>query len=128
MHIDVPMPLDYADDALAGELELLEPFGTGNPKPLFAQKDLCFLAGYKMGANKNFARFRVSTPEGTIQQLVYFGDLEKFGNFLTEKYGQGSESALYAQKGSFKVSVTYQLSLNTYRGNVQLQFIMQNYC
>lgn len=49
VHIDVPMPLAYADDALARELERLEPFGVGNPRPLFAQKELVFQAGFKMG-------------------------------------------------------------------------------
>ena len=128
VHIDVPMPLGYADEKLADELELLEPFGVGNPKPLFAQKDLCFLSGFKMGANKNFARFRVRTPEGDVQQMVFFGDLEKFGMFLKEKYGEDSEEALYAGRGEFKVSVVYQLSLNTFRGKTELQFVMQNYC
>lgn len=128
VHIDVPMPLGYADEKLANELELLEPFGVGNPKPLFAQKELCFLSGFKMGVNKNFARYRVRTPEGDVKQLVYFGDLEKFGAFLRDKYGEESEEALYAGRGEFSVSVVYQLSLNTYRGKTELQFLMQNYC
>jgi len=128
VHIDVPMPLSYAEDALARELSLLEPFGVGNPKPLFAQKDIRFQAGYKMGANGNFARFRVYAPEGMPIEMVYFGDLERFGAFLEEKYGAGSEAALYAGKGDFLVSVTYQLGLNTFRGNTKMQFIMQNYC
>ena len=128
VHIDVPMPLAYADEKLAGELSLLEPFGVGNPKPLFAQKDLCFLAGFKMGATKNFARFKVRTPEGQEMQLVYFGSPEQFGRFLQEKYGAGSEERLYDGQGDFTLSVTYQLGLNTYRGRTELQFIMQNYC
>lgn len=128
VHIDVPMPLVYANEKLAGELELLEPFGVGNPKPLFAQKDLIFRSGYKMGANKTCARFRVNTPEGEDRQLVFFGDLEKFGLFLNEKYGAGSEEALYAGRGSFPVSVVYQLGLNTYKGKTELQYVMQYYC
>lgn len=128
VHIDVPMPLSYASEELAAQLELLEPFGVGNPKPLFAQKELCFKAGYKMGANKSFARYRVSTPEGKQEQVVFFGDLEKFGSFLGEKFGEGSEDTLYAGRGDFTVSVTYQLARNTFRGKTELQFIMQNYC
>ncbi len=128
VHIDVPMPLVYADEKLAGELELLEPFGVGNPKPLFAQKELIFRAGYKMGANKTCARFRADTPEGADRQLVFFGDLEKFGEFLEQKYGAGSQDALYAGRGSFAVSVVYQLGLNTYRGKTELQYVMQHYC
>lgn len=127
IHIDVPMPLDYADERIADEMELLEPFGVGNPKPLFAQKDLIFLAGYKMGANKAYARYRVRTPAGAERQLVFFGDLEKFGAFLEGKYGSGSEAALYAGRGSFAVSVAYQLGKNTYRGNTEVQYVMQHY-
>lgn len=128
VHIDVPMPISYADETLARELSLLEPFGVGNPKPLFAQKELVFTAGYRMGANGSFARFRVRTPQGEPAQLVFFGDLERFGAFLTEKYGAESEAALYAGKGNFWVSVTYQLGLNTYRGKTEVQLVMQNYC
>jgi single-stranded-DNA-specific exonuclease len=128
VHIDVAMPMGYADDALAGEFALLEPFGTGNPRPLFAQKGLVFQAGFKMGANKTYARFRVKTPEGTTQTVVFFGDLEKLGAFLDEKYGVGSEEVLYAGKGNFPLSVVYQVSQNTYKGKTEVQFVMQNYC
>ncbi len=128
VHIDVPMPLVYADEELAGELELLEPFGVGNPKPLFAQKELVFQAGVRMGANKSCARFKVKTPEGAIKQLVYFGDLERFDLFLDEKYGRGSAGQLYAGRAELAVSVVYQLGKNTYRGRTQLQYVMQYYC
>lgn len=128
IHIDVPMPLSYADEKLAGELDLLEPFGVGNPKPLFAQKNLVFLSGHRMGANKSFARYRVRTPEGTEESLVFFGDLEHFDSFLDEKYGVGSAEILYAGCANLTVSVVYQLGMNTYRGRTEKQFIMQNYC
>lgn len=128
VHIDVPMPLIYADESLARELECLEPFGVGNPKPLFAQKGLCFLSGMKMGANKSFARFTVRTPEGERRQLVFFGDLDKFGQFIREKYGEDSEERLYKGRGEFSVSVVYQLGINSYRGRTELQYIMQYYC
>lgn len=128
VHIDVPMPLVYADEELAGELELLEPFGVGNPKPLFAQKDLIFQAGVRMGANKNCARFKVKTPEGAIKQLVYFGDLERFELFLEEKYGVGSAAQLYGGLGTFQMSVVYRLGKNTYRGKTELQLVLQHYC
>lgn len=127
VHIDVPMPMDYADERLVDELALLEPFGVGNPKPLFAQKDLVFQSGYKMGANKTSARYRVQTPEGAVKQLILFGGLEKFGSFLDEKFGPGSDAALYDGRGDFRVSVVYQLGKNTYRGRSEMQYVMQHY-
>ena len=128
VHIDVPMPLDYAGEEIADEMELLEPFGVGNPKPLFAQKDLTFLSGYRMGANGNFARYRVRTPEGSVKQLVFFGELKQFDLFLDEKYGPGSAAALYGGGARLQVSVVYQLGKNTYRGRTEVQYVMQHYC
>lgn len=127
VHIDVPMPLTYADEALADQMELLEPFGVANPKPLFAQKNLIFRGGQRMGANRNFARYRVQTPEGAEKSIVFFGDLERFGAFLDEKYGAGSQEALYRNAGNFAVSVAYQLGKNTYRGRTEVQYVMQHY-
>ena len=128
VHIDVPLPLDYDGEQIAEELELLEPFGVGNPKPLFAQKDLIFLGGFLMGANKSCARYRVRTPEGNVRQLVYFGDLEKFHTFLEEKYGPGSGEALYRGNVQYQISVVYQLGKNTFRGKTEIQYVMQYFC
>lgn len=128
VHIDVPMPMEYATETLAEQLELLEPYGVGNSKPLFAQKEITLISGFKMGANKSFAKFRGRTAEGKLVQMVYFGDLDRLGSFLNEKYGMGSEAALYEGVGEFPISVVYQLGLNTYRGKTELQFVVQNYC
>ena len=56
VHIDVPMPISYASMELAKELEKLEPYGTGNPKPLFAQKGVYLIRGRRIGAKQNFAQ------------------------------------------------------------------------
>lgn len=128
IHIDVPMPMSYADKALVKDLEQLEPFGVGNPKPLFAQKELHFIRGWKMGVKKNCARYRVRTPDGYEGELVFFGNLDQFAAFLEEKYGVGSSERLYTSWCDYPVSVTYQLGINSYRGQESLQFVMQNYC
>ncbi len=54
--------------------------------------------------------------------MVFFGDLEKLGAFLDEKYGAGSEEALYAGKGNFLLSVVYQVGQNTYKGRTEVQY------
>lgn len=128
VHIDVPMPLSYASQQLAEELSCLEPFGVGNPKPLFAQKGLRFIAGSKMGAAGNCARFRVRTPEGTTEQLVLFRNLEEFELLLVEKYGPDSVKKLYEGKGDYEMSVVYQLGMNNYRGRQEKQLIIQHFC
>lgn len=127
VHIDIPMPLAYADRKLAEELELLEPFGTANSKPLFACKDIVFKEGVKMGAKGSCARYRV-LQDNKSYSLVYFGGLDKFHDFLKEKFGQNAVGDLYAGKGSFPVSVSYQLGLHTYMGRTEVQLTMQNFC
>lgn len=127
VHIDVPLPLAYADKKLAEELQILEPFGTANPKPLFACKEVHFLAGKKMGAKENFARYRVE-HEGKGYEVVYFGGLEKFHAFLTEKFGEGAEEALYKGGCDYCLSITYQLGINSYRGRSEVQLLMQHFC
>ncbi len=128
IHIDVPMPVDYATEQLAGQLEILEPFGVGNPKPLFAQKDLCFLTATRMGTSGKCARFGVLTPGNRRVQMVIFRNLDKFEALLVEKYGPDSVDRLYAGQGDYRLSVVYQLGLNTYRGITEKQLIIQNFC
>jgi single-stranded-DNA-specific exonuclease len=125
--IDMQMPLSYATMELAEELERLEPFGTGNPKPLFVQKDVHFRKGFRIGAKQTFARFRVESSEGTEQELLYFGDLEQFLRYLTEKFGDDADQKIFQGNVDYAISVTYQISINRYKGRDSLQFVMQNY-
>ncbi len=126
VHIDVPMPIDYASMELARELQKLEPYGTGNPRPLFAQKGLRLISGRRMGAKQNFARFTVET-EGRFRELLFFGDLEKFCACLEEKHGAGSARRLFSGEGSYEMGITYQLGINRYRGREELQLTIQNF-
>lgn len=128
VHIDMPLPLEYVTEELVDQLELLEPFGVGNPKPLFAQKDLIFERESRMGVKKSFAKFQVRTPNGIVRQFVYFGNPEAFELFLNEKYGPDSTQRLLEGRGSFPMSVVYQLGKNFFRGNTEIQYIMQYYC
>lgn len=127
VHIDVPMPVTYATETLVRQLEILEPYGTGNPRPLFAQKDLRFVSAVRMGGSGKCARFTVITPEKRKEQMVLFRNLDGFEALLMHKYGEESVQRLYAGQGDYVFSVVYQLGLNTYRGVTEKQFIIQNY-
>ena len=125
--IDVPMPM-AGIKAVVDDLEVLEPFGVGNPKPLFAQKDLRFIRAVRLGANRNFARFTAITPDGNRVQMIYFGNLEKFQEYLAEKYGPDSMENLYAGKGDYLLSVVYQPGKHVYQGLEEIEFRLQYYC
>lgn len=129
VHIDVPMPVDYYGAwEIAKELELLEPFGVGNPKPLFAHKDLIFQAGKRFGKENQYSRFRVRTQDGEQRELIWFGNAAQFESFLDRKFGEGSARQLFAGQGHYPVTVAYQLGRKYYMGNEELQYLMQKFC
>lgn len=111
--IDIPMPFSYVTKELISQISVLEPFGKGNTKPLFAQKELRVLNGRIFGKNRNVVKMQLMDPEGNVADAVYFGEAEEFVEFVS-----GRES----------VSVTYYPEINLYQGRENIQMIIKNYC
>lgn len=131
LHIDVPMPLAYADKAFVRQLSLLEPFGVGNPRPLFARKGISLLQGRKMGKARNVGKYRIADEYGKCHEMIYFGDMEEFDAFLKERFGEAVVEKLYQEEvreGSLVISMVYYPELNTYKGQEKIQIVMQDYC
>ncbi len=126
IHIDVPLPVSYATIELARELEKLEPYGVGNPKPLFAQKGLRLLGGRRIGAKQQFARLTVE-GDGVRREMMFFGEIADFCGRLEEMYGSGSAERLFTTGGNYEMAAAYQLGINRYRGREELQLILQNF-
>lgn len=128
IHIDVPMPVSYVSFSLVEELEKLEPFGTGNPKPVFAQKDLLFLSARVLGKTGNALRFTVMDDQDRRWEMMYFGNREEFDACVCRKYGQESLKLLYEGRGSgVRLSAVYYPGINTWQGNTKLQLVLQHY-
>ena len=85
--IDVPMPMEYASLAFVEELDRLEPFGNGNAKPLFAQKQVSFVKGKILGQNRNVAKYTVADENGKVYEMIYFGDIEALKDYMRRKFG-----------------------------------------
>ena len=131
IHIDVPMPLSYADRAFIKELSCLEPFGVGNPRPLFARKGISLLTGRKLGKNQNVGKYRIADESGACYEMIYFGDIGQFDSFLTERFGGGSFHKLYAggvREGEMEIGMAYYPDINYYAGKENIQIVMQYYC
>lgn len=129
IHIDVPMPMSYVTPELVRQLSVLEPFGNGNPKPVFAQKNLRLVRGRILGKNGSVGRYTVEDPEGRRFEMLYFGDLEVWHVFLRENFGQDAYERLYGGGGcSMRIHVIYYPELDVYQGRERLQMIMQDYC
>src|SRR5699024_1263548 len=75
--IDMQLPFPYITEELIRELELLEPFGKGNQKPLFAERNLRVVSPRIFGKNRNVLKCRLEDMQGNQMEAVYFGDVEK---------------------------------------------------
>ncbi len=133
--IDVPMPMAYVNFNFISELEKLEPFGNGNSKPQFAQKNVQFISGKLLGASHNVGKYTVADENGRQYELIYFGNLEAFHTYIEIKFGSGALDFLYqVQRGTLDakavpivLSVVYYPNINEYRGTMTLQMVMKYY-
>ena len=128
VHIDVPLPVSRVSFDFVEELELLEPFGTGNEKPVFAQKDLLFLSARVLGKAGNVIKFTVQDDEQKRWEMMLFHGKEEFERYASEKYGQAALDALYEGKSRGLVfDAVYYPGVNTWQGNTRLQLVLQKY-
>ena len=126
--IDMQLPLGYVSETLVEELELLEPFGRGNTKPVFVEKEIELLKGEILGKNQNVMKMQVRDLYGTTMEAMYFGDVELFLTHLKEKYGAESvECMLRGFQTGMKQAFTYYPTINEYMGRKTLQIVIQNY-
>ena len=126
--IDLQMPLGYVNNKLIEELELLEPFGKANTKPLFVEKNIEILKGEIIGKNKNVLKMQVKDGNGTIMDAIYFGDIEQFTTYVSDKYDVLSvKQMLRGQRTGITMSLTYYPTINEYMGRKTVQIVIQNY-
>ena len=122
------MPIDYINEKLVGELSLLEPFGKGNEKPLFAEAHLKLLSAKVLGKHGNVLKLRVMNGTGCVMDGMYFGDTEEMQRYLTEKYGAARVQELFwGRAEGMELDVTYYPSVNEYMGRRTLQIVIKNY-
>jgi single-stranded-DNA-specific exonuclease len=126
--IDVVLPLGYLSEELVEELEILEPFGKGNSKPIFAEKNLKVRRAFLLGKNSNVLKLQVINEYGKLIDAMYFGDITSFMDVLVRSYGQKEVDKMFQNRDNdIKLSVTYYPSINEYGGNRTVQIIIQNY-
>lgn len=111
--IDMQLPLAYVNEALVNELECLEPFGKGNPKPVFAEKNVEIRQTRVLGKNRNVLKLSLSDAQGTKMEAMYFGDIVRCLETISEKQN--------------RINITYYPDINEYMGRKTPQIIIQHY-
>ncbi len=112
VHIDMQMPFGYVNEALVRQFSLLEPFGNGNRRPLFACKNVELLESRILGKSGRVGKYTVRDENRMRYELTYFGEQKALLSCWEEKK---------------KIHVTYYPQLHTYRGRTEMQFVLQNY-
>lgn len=127
--IDAPMQFGYITEKLVEELKWLEPFGKGNPAPLFAEKHVKLHSARVLGANKNVLKLVAENPQGVKMDAIYFGDVEKFEKYVEEEFGKEQKERLFlGGSNDVDLGFVYYPDINEYRGRRSLQLVIKYYC
>ena len=110
--IDVAMPMEYVSEPLIRELEMLEPFGQGNEKPQFAQKEVQIKEARVMGRNRNAVKLSLVTPKGVPVDGILFTE----GDAFMDEMGRHQ-----------RMDVIYYPGINEYNGNRRIQMVIKEY-
>lgn len=127
VQIDVPMPMTYATKELVQEIEMLAPFGIGNPKPLFAEKHILIRAARIMGKNQNVVKLKIESEDGTVADAIWFGDGNAFRQEMATRFGEEAAKTFEGKGEKVKLSIAYYPALNVYMGRENIQINIQHY-
>ena len=127
LYIDAHLPIESISMNLVNELDLLEPFGKGNRKPLFADKGISVKKMDILGSNYRIIKMTLA-KNGKMITAVYFGGIEEFEDFIKDKFGEDElTKAFNGQANDIELDITYLPSINDYRGNKTLQVVIEDY-
>ena len=127
--IDMEMPFGCVTEGLVKELELLEPFGKGNTKPVFAARGVTLLGVRILGKNRNVLKLQVQDVNGCRIEAMLFRHAEDFLGRLEEQYGKTEVEALLKGRGrQIRISMTYYPDINEYMGKKTPQIVVTHYC
>jgi single-stranded-DNA-specific exonuclease len=126
--IDVPLPFEYISESLIEQLELLEPFGMGNEKPVFAEKCSKVISIKIFGKNRNVISLNLENTSGYKMEAIYFEDENVFLKNMTEKYGEDNvKAALQGKDNNIAMNVIYYPEVNEYRGFKNIRVVIKRY-
>ena len=127
LRIDVPMPLDYVSIPLTEELELLEPFGKGNEKPVFAQSGVHVKSARIMGKRQNVLRVTFLMENGGTIEGISFAP-EVFISNIKQWFGANEcDKILKGMPGHVVLDIAYYPDINEFAGRRTLQIRLLEY-
>lgn len=129
LNIDVPLPVGHVSEKLITDLETLEPFGCGNPKPVFAEQHFRILRAARRGKRANVLTMKVANETGTTIDAICFDDIDGFEKLIRQEWGDEELEKLYAGKeNAVDIGLAYYPSVNEYGGFRTLQIVVTDFC
>ncbi len=127
---DMILPIDYVTTNLSEELSVMEPFGNGNPKPLFMAKDISITGIKCIGKEKQYRRISVESDKGTKYCSLYFGNGQEFDDYLLHKYSEEFVKDVYKgiEVPGIDFSIAYYPDINEFRGIRSAQIMIEKFC
>lgn len=126
--IDMQLPFECVNEKFIGELAVLEPFGKGNARPVFAERQVQVESARILGKNKNVLKLQVKDLHGTRMDAMHFGDVNTFVEYVREKFGDiACECLLRGHGHGIVMAFTYYPDINEYQGVRTPQIVIQNY-
>ena len=113
--IDMVLPFSEISEKLVQELEILEPFGMGNEKPLFAVKNAAVSDMRIIGKRRNVLKMRLRDQSGTVLEALKFGEEEEL--LLLQRW---------IQRNGFCLTAAFYPSVNEFRGEKTVQVIIRH--
>lgn len=108
---------------------MMEPFGVGNPQPIFAEQHFRILRGRKLGKEGNVLRLRIENQRGEQADAVMFFGVEEFESFIYKEWGELNLKKMYqAQSNDIDIAFTYYPMINEYQGMESIQMRINSYC
>ena len=127
--IDMQLPIEYISMNLVEELKTLAPFGKGNEKPIFADKNLKIKKLQILGKDGNVLKLTIENSTNYRMTAIMFDRTQEFMGFIKEKFGQEEiNKALLGQNNAITFMATFYPTINEFRGNIDLQIVIDRFC
>lgn len=125
--IDVAMNFSSLSKEMIRELELIEPCGKGNKKPVFAAKNLKINRMSILGKNRN--TIKMTLDDGTAEtEGIWFGDVDRVISEIIQKYGTAEcERLLRGNGAEARTDIIYTPKINYYNGFERIQLDIESF-
>lgn len=128
VRLDAVLPMSYFTVGTIRQLSVLEPCGKSNTKPVFADRNIKITRAGIVGVNRNVLKLHLLDSKGNPVAGVYFGEVEKFLTFLSEKFGSEEvDAAMHGRENSIQFAAVYEPSVDTYGGRESVQAIIRRF-